>query len=272
MARERALSGAGAALVAATTREEIYAAARESAHALLDEPAERRPPRARRGACPATRRSSSSSRPRARRARCCVVEPSPSRAVRGALQVARAQASLALDSAALTEEVHRRARRGALQLAGAALQRPDHGLDSDATVIYQSPSIEHVLGYTPEESSAPASTGCCSAGEEGRLLHLLADGARVAERRHRVARVRAAPPRRQRPPLRGPAHEPAATTSACAASCSTAATSASARRSRSSSPTRRSTTRSPASPTARCSPSASATPSPARAASTTAWR
>jgi diguanylate cyclase (GGDEF)-like protein/PAS domain S-box-containing protein len=177
MARERALSGAGAALVAATTREEIYAAARDSARALLDEPAE------------VTVGAPSEVVPEGlvlelaahgETSALLVVEPAPSLAVRGALQSLATQASLALDSAALSEEIHRRA--GEARFSSLVQNSSDliTVLDSDATVLYQSPSIEHVLGYAPEEILGTRFDRLLQPGEEGRLLHLLADGAAFA--------------------------------------------------------------------------------------------
>jgi diguanylate cyclase (GGDEF)-like protein/PAS domain S-box-containing protein len=178
MARERALSGAGAALVAATTREEIYAAARESAHALLDEPAD------------VTVHASGGDVPdgalvldlaaQGETSALLVVEASPSLAVRGALQSLATQASLALDRAALSEEIHRRA--GEARFSSLVQNSSDliTVVDSDATVLYQSPSIEHVLGYAPEEIVGTRFDRLLQPGEEGRLLHLLADGAAFA--------------------------------------------------------------------------------------------
>jgi diguanylate cyclase (GGDEF)-like protein/PAS domain S-box-containing protein len=177
MARERALSGAGAALVAATTREEIYAAARESARALLDDPAE------------VTVGAPGEAVPeglvlelaaQGETSALLVVDPAPSLAVRGALQSLATQASLALDSAALSEEIHRRA--GEARFSSLVQNSSDliTVLDSDATVLYQSPSIEHVLGYAPEEILGTRFDRLVQPGEEGRLLHLLADGAAFA--------------------------------------------------------------------------------------------
>jgi diguanylate cyclase (GGDEF)-like protein/PAS domain S-box-containing protein len=178
MTRERTLSAAGAALVTATTREEIYVAARESAQALLEEPAavhvraeaEEVPDGALVLELIAQGETSA----------LLAVESAPSRAVRGALGALATQVSLALDSAALTEEVHRRA--GEARFSSLVQNSSDliTVLDSDATVIYQSPSIEHVLGYTPEEVIGTRFDALLQPGEEGRLLHLLADGAAFA--------------------------------------------------------------------------------------------
>jgi diguanylate cyclase (GGDEF)-like protein/PAS domain S-box-containing protein len=175
MGRERTLSGAGAALVAATTREEIYAAARDSARALLEEPAEVTIAEEAPGAGLVLELA-------AQGEACAVlaVEPAPSLAVRGALQSLATQVSLALDSAALSEEIHRRA--GEARFSSLVQNSSDliTVLDSDATVLYQSPSIEHVLGYAPEELVGTRFDRLLQPGEEGRLLHLLADGAAFA--------------------------------------------------------------------------------------------
>ena len=176
MGRERALSGAGAALVTATTREEIYAAARDSAHAILEEPAE------------VLVRTVGEEVPdgalvlelSAQGETCALLaivgDTPPAQAVRGALQALATQVSLALDSAALSEEIHRRA--GEARFSSLVQNSSDliTVLDSDATVIYQSPSIEHVLGYAPEDIIGTRFDRLLQPGEEGRLLHLLADG------------------------------------------------------------------------------------------------
>ena len=87
------------------------------------------------------------------------------------------RASLALESAALTEEVHRRtseARFGSLIRASSDLITV---LDSDARIDYQSPSIERVLGYTPDEVVGTSFASLLPQGEQSRLLHLLDDAA-----------------------------------------------------------------------------------------------
>ena len=161
-----------------------------------------------------------------------VVEPSPSRAVRGALQSLATQVSLALDSAALSEEIHRRA--GEARFSSLVQNSSDliTVVDSDATVLYQSPSIEHVLGYTPEELVGTRFDRLAAARRGG-------PPAAPARRRRRV--------RRRAPPRRSSARcvtataasatsrsctRTCCTTTRCAGSCSTAATSPSARRSR----------------------------------------
>jgi len=103
-----------------------------------------------------------------------------SSAVQGALRALATQVALALESAALTEEVHRRtseARFGSLVRHASDLITV---LAPDATVIYQSPSIQRVLGYVPEEIIGTRFDQLMDAGEQSRLLHLLADGSAYA--------------------------------------------------------------------------------------------
>jgi diguanylate cyclase (GGDEF)-like protein/PAS domain S-box-containing protein len=103
-----------------------------------------------------------------------------SHTVRRTLQALATQVSLALESAALTEEVHRRtseARFGSLVQHSSDLITV---LDSSATVVYQSPSIERVLGYSPDDVLGTPFSRLVDAAEHGRLLHLLADGAAYA--------------------------------------------------------------------------------------------
>jgi diguanylate cyclase (GGDEF)-like protein/PAS domain S-box-containing protein len=100
--------------------------------------------------------------------------------VRRTLEALATQVSLALESAALTEEVHRRtseARFGSLVQHSSDLITV---LDSTATVVYQSPSIERVLGYSPDDVVGAPFSGLVDTAEHGRLLHLLADGAAYA--------------------------------------------------------------------------------------------
>jgi diguanylate cyclase (GGDEF)-like protein/PAS domain S-box-containing protein len=95
------------------------------------------------------------------------------RTSRSGLRSLATQVSLALESAALTEEVHRRAgeaRFGSLIRASSDLITV---LDSDARVVYQSPSIERVLGYRPDEVVGTSFARLLPSGEQSRLLHLL---------------------------------------------------------------------------------------------------
>jgi diguanylate cyclase (GGDEF)-like protein/PAS domain S-box-containing protein len=105
-----------------------------------------------------------------------VGEAATSRAVTRTLQALATQVSLALESAALTEEVHLRtseARFGSLVQHSSDLITV---LDSAATVVYQSPSIERVLGYRPEEVTGMRFDRLIDSADPGRLMRLLADG------------------------------------------------------------------------------------------------
>jgi len=104
-------------------------------------------------------------------------EHAGARAAKDGLRSLATQVSLALESAALTEEVHRRtseARFGSLIRASSDLITV---LDSDARIVYQSPSIERVLGYTPDEVVGTSFASLLPQGEQSRLLHLLDDAA-----------------------------------------------------------------------------------------------
>src|SRR4051812_11326119 len=234
VARERTLSAAGAALVAATSREEIAAAALDAirslagdgAEALLclveddgvevvaartiavDGPGGWTLPPATAGALLGA--AGDEDRPRlaltpergtdlrlggadaeavvlglwvrseSRGLLVVAGEHATARTAQGGLRSLATQVSLALESAALTEEVHRRtseARFGALIRASSDLITV---LDSDARVVYQSPSIESVLGYRPDEVVGTSFAGLLPPGDQGRLVHLLDDAAAQA--------------------------------------------------------------------------------------------
>jgi diguanylate cyclase (GGDEF)-like protein/PAS domain S-box-containing protein len=97
-------------------------------------------------------------------------------AARGALVALGTQVSLALESNALTEELHRRSSEARFR----SLVQHAHDLitvlDSSSTVIYQSPSIQRALGYTPEEIIGTQFDQLLLPGQNNRLLRLLADG------------------------------------------------------------------------------------------------
>ena len=160
-----------------------------TAAALLDAPASS----ARRAACRRARSRSSASR---RASASTLLLPLSVRgethgllAIAGEKQIPRAlqsslaalatEVSLALESAALTEEVHRRtseARFGSLVQHSSDLITV---LDATGLVVYQSPSIERVLGYAPEELVGTRFERLLQPGEEGRLPHVLADPRRT---------------------------------------------------------------------------------------------
>ena len=99
-----------------------------------------------------------------------------SHALRDSLTALATEVSLALESAALTEEVH--LRRGEARFGSLVQHASDliTVLDAKATVVYQSPSIERVLGYTPEEVLGTRFDRLLQPGEEGRLPVVLAGG------------------------------------------------------------------------------------------------
>jgi diguanylate cyclase (GGDEF)-like protein/PAS domain S-box-containing protein len=103
-------------------------------------------------------------------------EQARSLAAQSALVALGTQVSLALESNALTEELHRRSSEARFR----SLVQHTHDLiivlDSHATVIYQSPSIEQALGYTPEEIVGTRFDRLLLPDANSRLLHLLADG------------------------------------------------------------------------------------------------
>ena len=97
------------------------------------------------------------------------------RALQSSLAALATEVSLALESAALTEEVHRRtseARFGSLVQHSSDLITV---LDATGLVVYQSPSIERVLGYSADELVGTRFERLLQPGEEGRLPHVLAD-------------------------------------------------------------------------------------------------
>ncbi len=93
-----------------------------------------------------------------------------------ALRSLATQLALALESAALSEEVHRR--RSESRFAALVAHSSDLicVLGADATIEYQSPSSLRVLGYSPEELVGTRFDRLLAPGEGGRVLHVLADG------------------------------------------------------------------------------------------------
>jgi diguanylate cyclase (GGDEF)-like protein/PAS domain S-box-containing protein len=107
---------------------------------------------------------------------------STSRDVLGALQALATHVSLALESAALTDEVLRRTSEAHLSSLVQHASDLITVLDADAMVLYQSPSIERVLGYGAEEIVGRHFAELLAPGDESRLLHLLADDSYYAGR------------------------------------------------------------------------------------------
>ena len=198
LARERMLSSAGAALVGAASRAEIHDVAVGSARALAGvastallcsdgegdrlellaaagEDAPSVAPRSLPGPDAATVVDVTPRRGAAKR----LVVSAPARpapAVDAALRALATQVALALDSIALTEEVHRR--RSEARFSSLVQHSSDliTVLGPGGEIAYQSPSIERVLGYTPDEVAGRRFEELVEAGDRGRLARLVASG------------------------------------------------------------------------------------------------
>ncbi|HEY7952783.1 MAG TPA: EAL domain-containing protein [Solirubrobacteraceae bacterium] len=89
---------------------------------------------------------------------------------------------LAAEKARLTAEIQRRSSEARF----ASLVQNSSDLitvvGSDATITYQSPSSEHVLGYAPEELLGTRFDRLVAPDDAGHLLRLLADGAAYARK------------------------------------------------------------------------------------------
>ncbi|WCB96213.1 hypothetical protein DSM104299_04969 [Baekduia alba] len=185
MDRERALSRAGAALVAAGTRDELEAVAVAAATELTgdgvrvelrdadDFGAEERAARTGDAAVVVDLA------PREGRASVLLAEGPAiaDRAVRETLAALGTQLVLAFERAELTEELVRR--QSEARFASLVQHSSDliTVLAPDATVAYQSPAIEKVLGFTPEEVVGRRIDELVDANDGSRLLRLIADGA-----------------------------------------------------------------------------------------------
>ena len=92
----------------------------------------------------------------------------PSRQARGALEALANQLALALEGARLTEEIH--AQRSEARFASLVQNSSDliTVVGADATITYQSPSSEHVLGYTPARAARHALRPARRRGGRGR--------------------------------------------------------------------------------------------------------
>jgi diguanylate cyclase (GGDEF)-like protein/PAS domain S-box-containing protein len=92
------------------------------------------------------------------------------------------QVALALGSAELSAEVHRR--ESEARFATLVQNATDliTVLGPDNEIVYQSPSIERALGYTVEEVVGRPLAELLHADEQGRLLRRLTDGAGTANR------------------------------------------------------------------------------------------
>ena len=87
-----------------------------------------------------------------------------------ALATLASQLSLALESSMLSAEIHRQASEARLSSLVQNSSDLITVLDANANVIYQSPSIERVLGYRPEEIVGGPFERLLSPNEMGRVL------------------------------------------------------------------------------------------------------
>ncbi|HTT28644.1 MAG TPA: EAL domain-containing protein [Solirubrobacteraceae bacterium] len=94
-----------------------------------------------------------------------------------ALRTLAHQVSLALSSAEFAEEVHRRASEARFSTLVQNSSDLITVLSAENTIIYQSPSIERVLGYTAEEVTGRPFADLLHPDEQGRMLRRLTDGA-----------------------------------------------------------------------------------------------
>ncbi len=83
---------------------------------------------------------------------------------------------LALESATLTEQVQRRKSEARFESLVQHSSDLITVVGPDATITYQSPSSERVLGYTPEELHGTRFDRLLVGGDRARLLHLLTEG------------------------------------------------------------------------------------------------
>jgi diguanylate cyclase (GGDEF)-like protein/PAS domain S-box-containing protein len=177
VAREQILSAAGAALVAATDRRQaaqitLDAAARlagRNAQVRLAGPGEAPANAEQALVLPLTVRGET-------RGALEIVTPAPlSAGVREALGALVTQVAMALEGADLNEEVARRrseARFGSLVRHSSDLITV---LEADGTISYQSPSIERVLGYPPEDVVGRPFHELLDAAESSSLTRLLTE-------------------------------------------------------------------------------------------------
>jgi diguanylate cyclase (GGDEF)-like protein/PAS domain S-box-containing protein len=105
---------------------------------------------------------------------------STSHQVQVSLEALVTQLALALEGARLTEEIHRQ--HSEARFASLVQHASDliTVIGPDATITYQSPSSERVLGYAPHELLGTRFDRLVAPDETGRLLNLLADGSSYA--------------------------------------------------------------------------------------------
>jgi diguanylate cyclase (GGDEF)-like protein/PAS domain S-box-containing protein len=96
---------------------------------------------------------------------------------RYAMRTLAHQVALALGSAELSEEVHRQASDARFSTLVQNSTDLITVLSADNTILYQSPSIERVLGYDADEVTGWSFEELLHPEEQGRLLRRLTDGA-----------------------------------------------------------------------------------------------
>ncbi len=103
-----------------------------------------------------------------------------SKQVRAALEGLSTLLALALEGGRLTEQIH--VQRSEARFASLVQHSSDliTVVGADATITYQSPSSEHVLGYPPDELLGTRFDRLVAEEDAGQLLRLLADGAAYA--------------------------------------------------------------------------------------------
>jgi diguanylate cyclase (GGDEF)-like protein/PAS domain S-box-containing protein len=101
---------------------------------------------------------------------------------RYALSTLAHQVALALSSAELAAEVHRQASEARFATLVQNSSDLITVLDADNKILYQSPSIERVLGYSVEQVTGQSFELLLHAEENGRLLRRITDGAGASGR------------------------------------------------------------------------------------------
>jgi diguanylate cyclase (GGDEF)-like protein/PAS domain S-box-containing protein len=173
--RERMLSAAGADLVAATSREEIDEVALAAAHSMagadLVTPLRKEP-----GHTPDVHGALLAAATGDQ-----VAEP-----VRASLRALAALVALAIERAALTEEVHRR--RGEARFGSLVRHASDliTVIGRDGVITYQSPSIERLLGYDAETMTGRRFEELLAPSDGDRVREMLVDVAALAREQPEV--------------------------------------------------------------------------------------
>jgi diguanylate cyclase (GGDEF)-like protein/PAS domain S-box-containing protein len=114
---------------------------------------------------------------------CPVALPSP---LQTAVRALASQLTLALEGARLSEQVH--TQRSEARFASLVQRSSDliTVVGPDATILYQSPSSERILGYAPEEMLGTRFDRLVVGDRADQLLRVLADGSAYARREGEV--------------------------------------------------------------------------------------